>query len=73
MRIELLSSIWIQGEIAKAGEVIDASPSDAKALIQSGKAKVASVCEVKKEAKKKSTPKSKKTSTPVEEESTNDS
>ena len=73
MRIEILRSIWIQGQIAKAGEVVETSPTDAKTLIQLGKAKVASVCEVKKEAKKKATPKSKKPSTPITEDSQNDS
>ena len=73
MKIELLSSIWLQGDIAKVGEVIDASPTDAQTLLLSGKAKVASVCEVKTEVKKKSTPKPKKPSTPIKEETTNDS
>ena len=73
MRIEILRSIWIQGQIAKVVEVVETSPTDAKTLIQLGKAKVASVCEVKKEAKKKATPKSKKPSTPIKEESQNDS
>ena len=73
MKIELLRSIWLQGDIAKVGEVIDASPTDAQTLLLSGKAKVASVCEVKAEVKKKSTPKSKKPSTPKTEDSNNDS
>ena len=73
MKLELLSSTWLEGEIAKVGEVIEASPTDAQTLLQMGKAKVASVCEVKAEVKKKSTPKSKKPSTPKTEDSNNDS
>ena len=73
MRIELLRPTWLQGELAKTGEVVEASSEDAKTLIQLGKAQVASVCEVKKEAKKKATPKSKKPSTPITEDSQNDS
>ena len=69
MRIELLRPTWLQGELAKSGEVIEASSEDAKTLIQLGKAQVASVCEVKK----KTTAKRKKPTTPIKEETSNDS
>ena len=66
MRIQLLSSIWLQGQLAKVGDVVEASPEDAKTLVIMGKAKEAvEVCSMKVE--KKTTPKRKKTSTPIKE------
>jgi len=68
MRIQLLSSIWLQGQLAKVGDVIEASPEDAKTLVIMGKAKEAvEVCSMKVE--KKTTPKRKKPSTPIKKES----
>ena len=69
MKIELLRPTWLKGELAKTGEVVEASSEDAKTLIQLGKAKVASVCEVKE----KTTAKRKKPTTPIKEEISNDS
>ena len=69
MKVELLRPTWLKGELAKTGEVVEASSEDAKTLIQLGKAQVASVCEVKK----KTTAKRKKTTTPIKEEISNDS
>ncbi len=66
MRIEILRSTWLQGELAKIGDVVEASPEDAKTLVVMGKAKEAiEVCSMKVE--KKTTPKRKKPSTPIKE------
>ena len=67
MKIEALSSFGLKGEVVQVGEVVEASPSDARQLINSGQAKEAVVCEVQKEPKPKAKPKAKKaksTSTP---------
>ena len=67
MKIEALSSFGLKGEVVQVGEVVEASPSETRQLINSGQAKKAVVCEVQKEepiAKKpkKSNRKPKKTS-----------
>ena len=68
MRIEILSSTWLQGELAKVGDVIETSSENAKTLVIMGKAKEAvEVCSMKVE--KKTTPKRKKPSTPIQKES----
>lgn len=53
MKIEALSSFGLKGEVVQVGEVVEASPSDARQLLNSGQAKEAVVCEVKKEPKPK--------------------
>ena len=68
MRIEILSSTWLQGELVKVGDVIETSSETAKTLVIMGKAKEAvEVCSMKVE--KKTTPKRKKPSTPIQKES----
>ena len=52
MKIEALRSFGLKGEVVQVGEVIEASPSDARQLINSGQAKKAVVCEVQKEEPK---------------------
>ena len=66
MKIEALSSFGLKGEVVQVGEVVEASPSETRQLINSGEAKEAVVCEVQKE-EPKAKPKAKKaksTSTP---------
>mgnify|MGYP003131441835 CR=1 FL=1 len=65
MKIEALSSFGLKGEVVQVGEVVEASPSETRQLINSGQAKEAVVCEVQKE-EPKAKPKAKKakTSTP---------
>ena len=57
MKIEALSSFGLKGEVVQIGEVVEASPSETRQLINSGQAKKAVVCEVQKEEPK---PKAKK-------------
>ena len=68
MKIEALRSFGLKGLAVQVGEVVEASPSDARQLLNSGQAKEAVVCEVqKKEPKpkaKKTTVKPKSTPTP---------
>ena len=69
MKIEALRSFGLKGLAIQVGEVVEASPSDARQLLNSGQAKEAAVvCEVqKKEPKpkaKKTTVKPKSTPTP---------
>jgi len=67
MKIEALRSFGLKGEVVQVGEVVEASPSDARQLINSGQAKEAVVCEVQKEEpkpKSKKATKAKSTSTP---------
>ena len=66
MKIEALSSFGLKGEVVQVGEVVEASPSETRQLINSGQAKEAVVCEVQKgepKAKAKKATKA-KTSTP---------
>ena len=68
MKLEALRSFGLKGEVVQVGEVVEASPADARQLLNSGQAKEAVVCEVQKEPKpKKTTPKAKKPSPPSEE------
>jgi len=64
MKLEALRSFGLKGEVVQIGEVVEASPTDARQLINSGQAKEAVVCEVQKQEPKakKSTPKAKKPS-----------
>ena len=67
MKIEALSSFGLKGEVVQVGEVVEASPSETRQLINSGQAKEAVVCEVQKEEPKqkaKKATKAKSTSTP---------
>ena len=67
MKIEALSSFGLKGEVVQIGEVVEASPSETRQLINSGQAKEAVVCEVQKEEPKpkaKKATKAKSTSTP---------
>ena len=67
MKIEALSSFGLKGEVVQIGEVVEASPSETRQLINSGQAKEAVVCEVQQEepkAKAKKATKAKSTSTP---------
>jgi len=57
MKIEALRSFGLKGEVVQIGEVVEASPSETRQLINSGQAKEAVVCEVQKEEPK---PKAKK-------------
>jgi len=53
MKIEALRSFGLKGVVVQVGEVIEASPSETRQLINSGQAKEAVVCEVQKEPKPK--------------------
>ena len=53
MKIEALSSFGLKGKVVQIGEVVEASPSETRQLINSGQAKEAIACEVKKELKPK--------------------
>lgn len=53
MKIEALSSFGLKGKVVQIGEVVEASPSETRQLINSGQAKEAIACEVKKEPKPK--------------------
>jgi len=65
MKIEALSSFGLKGEVVQVGEVVEASPSETRQLINSGQAKEAVVCEVQQEEPKaKKATKAKSTSTP---------
>ena len=65
MKIEALSSFGLRGEVVQIGDVVEASPSETRQLINSGQAKEAVICEVQKEPtpKAKKTPKAKPTPT----------
>ena len=67
MKIEALRSFGLKGVVVQIGEVVEASPSETRSLINSGQAKEAVVCEVQKEEPKpkaKKATKAKSTSTP---------
>ena len=64
MKIEALRSFGLKGEVVQIGEVVEASPSETRQLINSGQAKEAVVCEVQKEEPKPKAKKAKSTSTP---------
>ena len=67
MKIEALRSFGLKGVVVQVGEVVEASPSDARQLLHSGQAKESIVCEVQKKEPKpkaKKTPKAKTTPTP---------
>ena len=49
MKLEALRSFGLKGEVVQVGEVVEASPTDARQLLNSGQAKEAVVCEVQKE------------------------
>jgi hypothetical protein len=49
MKLEALRSFGLKGEVVQIGEVVEASPTDARQLINSGQAKEAVVCEVQSE------------------------
>ena len=66
MKLEALRSFGLKGEVVQVGEVVEASPVEARQLINSGQAKEAVVCEVQSEPsppKPKTTRKPKKTPT----------
>ena len=65
MKIEALSSFGLRGEVVQIGDVVEASPSETRQLINSGQAKEVVICEVQKEPKPKAkkTPKAKPTPT----------
>ena len=68
MKIEALSSFGLRGEVVQIGDVVEASPSDARQLLNSGQAKEAVLCEVQKEEPKPKTKKATKAkSTPIPE------
>jgi len=67
MKIEALRSFGLKGEVVQIGEVVEASPSETRQLINSGQAKEAVVCEVQKtepKPKAKKATKAKPTPTP---------
>ena len=49
MKLEALRSFGLKGEVVQVGEVVEASPVEARQLINSGQAKEAVVCEVQSE------------------------
>ena len=70
MKLEALRSFGLKGVVVQLGEVVEASPTDARQLINSGQAKEAVVCEVQSEPsppKPKTPRKPKKTPPPSEE------
>ena len=66
MKLEALNSFGLKGEVVQVGEVVEASPSETRQLINSGQAKEAVVCEVQKE-EPKAKPKAKKAKTSTSE------
>jgi hypothetical protein len=69
MKLEALRSFGLKGEVVQIGEVVEASPTDARQLINSGQAKEAVVCEVQK---KEPAPKPKTTRKPKKPSPTSD-
>ena len=69
MKLEALRSFGLKGVAVQVGEVVEASPTDARQLLNSGQAKEAVVCEVQKQEPKakKTTSKAKKPSPPSDE------
>ena len=67
MKIEALRSFGLKGVAVQVGEVVEASPADARQLLNSGQAKEAVVCEVQKEPKPKAKKAPKPKPTPTEE------
>ena len=70
MKIEALRSFGLKGVAVQVGEVVEASPTDARQLINSGLAKEAVVCEVQSEPSppKPKTPRKPKKPTPTSDE-----
>ena len=70
MKLEALRSFGLKGVVVQVGEVVEASPTDARQLINSGQAKEAVVCEVQSEPSppKPKTPRKPKKPTPPSDE-----
>ena len=70
MNLEALRSFGLKGVVVQLGEVVEASPTDARQLINSGQAKEAVVCEVQSEPSppKPKTPRKPKKPTPTSDE-----
>ena len=70
MKLEALRSFGLKGVVVQLGEVVEASPTDARQLINSGQAKEAVVCEVQSEPSppKPKTPRKPKKPTPPSDE-----
>ena len=70
MKLEALRSFGLKGVVVQLGEVVEASPTDARQLINSGQAKEAVVCEVQSEPSppKPKTPRKPKKPTPTSDE-----
>jgi hypothetical protein len=70
MKLEALRSFGLKGVVVQVGEVVEASPTDARQLLNSGQAKEAVVCEVQSEPSppKPKTPRKPKKPTPTSDE-----
>ena len=70
MKLEALRSFGLKGVVVQLGEGVEASPTDARQLINSGQAKEAVVCEVQSEPSppKPKTPRKPKKPTPTSDE-----
>ena len=70
MKLEALRSVGLKGVVVQLGEVVEASPTDARQLINSGQAKAAVVGEVQSEPSppKPKTPRKPKKPTPTSDE-----
>tara|TARA_R100000781_G_scaffold26209_2_gene19316 strand:- start:925 stop:1137 length:213 start_codon:yes stop_codon:yes gene_type:complete len=70
MKLEALRSFGLKGVAVQVGEVVEASPTDARQLLNSGQAKEAVVCEVQSEPSppKPKTPRKPKKPTPTSDE-----
>ena len=70
MKLEALRSFGLKGVVVQLGEVVEASPTDARQLLNSGQAKEAVVCEVQSEPSppKPKTPRKPKKPTPPSDE-----
>ena len=70
MKLEALRSFGLKGVVVQVGEVVEASPTDARQLLNSGQAKEAVVCEVQSEPSppKPKTPRKPKKPTPPSDE-----
>ena len=70
MKLEALRSFGVKGVVVQLGEVVEASPTDARQLLNSGQAKEAVVCEVQSEPSppKPKTPRKPKKPTPPSDE-----
>ena len=70
MKLEALRSFGVKGVVVQLGEVVEASPTDARQLLNSGQAKEAVVCEVQSEPSppKPKTPRKPKKPTPTSDE-----